>query len=243
MRARSPCTAGQRSELVYNLAVFTGLVQTTGRLAELRSRPSSRILVVEGELDERDVAVGASVAVSGVCLTVLGSDRGRIEFEAAFETLSCTTLGSKRVGDRLNLEPSLRMGDPLGGHLVSGHVDGVGRLRSTTPRGAALELWFDLDAPLRRYVAAKGSVAIDGVSLTVNRVDARGFMVGIIPHTSSVTSIGDLAVGDGANVEVDLLARYVARLLEDRGLVDGSAGSLTVQALVDGGFVRTEDPR
>jgi riboflavin synthase len=225
---------------VYNLAVFTGLVQSTGILVETRPRPDGRVLVIDGQLDPRDLELGASVAVNGVCLTVVAAAGSRFEFEAAFETLRKTTLGDKSVGDRVNLEPSLRMGDALGGHLVSGHVDGLARLRSSEARGDARELWFDVPDTLGKFIAPKGSVALDGVSLTVNEVDDRGFMVGIIPHTLSVTTLGDLAVGAAVNLEVDLLARYVARLLQFgvAGARDSATDSkVTLQTLAEAGYL------
>jgi riboflavin synthase len=199
--------------------VFTGLVQTTGVVRELRPGPESRRIVIEAELAPADRVIGASVCVSGVCLTVTDSSSSWFAADVAFETLAVTTLGDLQVGSRVNLEPSLRLGDSLGGHLVSGHVDGVGQLRSVERRGDAREVWVFTPEPLRRYVAVKGSVAIDGVSLTVNRIDETGFMVGLIPHTLEVTTLGqklEQLVSDGpiaVNLEVDMLARYVERLL------------------------------
>lgn len=213
----------------YTPAVFTGLVQTTGVVRELwpqtgksedhRREGSCRRIVIDAELGEGDRMIGASVCVSGVCLTVVETSPTSFAADVAFETLAVTTLGDLRVGSRVNLEPSLRIGDSLGGHLMSGHVDGVGRLRSVEPRGDAREVWVFTPEPLRRYVAVKGSIAVDGVSLTVNRVDETGFMVGLIPHTLAVTTLGEALerLASGAevpvNLEVDLLARYVERLL------------------------------
>jgi riboflavin synthase len=204
--------------------VFTGLVQTTGVVHELRPGPESRRLVIDvvgPPLAEGDRAIGASVCVSGVCLTVTETGPTRFAADVAFETLAVTTLGALQHGSRVNLEPSLRLGDPLGGHLVSGHVDGVGHLRSVEARGDAREVWVFVPEPLRRYIAGKGSIAIDGVSLTVNRLDETGFMVGLIPHTLEVTTLGaklaELSAGAApvaVNLEVDLLARYVERLLQ-----------------------------
>lgn len=200
--------------------MFTGLVQTTGVVRELRAGPESRRIVIAAELAPDDRAIGASVCVSGVCLTVVEASADFFAADVAFETLAVTTLGELHEGSRVNLEPSLRLGDSLGGHLVSGHVDGVGSLRSVEARGDAREVWIFVPEPLRRYVAVKGSVAVDGVSLTVNRVDETGFMVGLIPHTLEVTTLGEkleLLERSGApvpiNLEVDMLARYVERLL------------------------------
>jgi riboflavin synthase len=174
--------------------------------------------VIDARLAANDRPLGASVAVSGVCLTVTETGDDFIAADAAFETLALTTLGALDVGDRVNLEPALRVGDPLGGHLVSGHVDGIGKLRSVTARGEAREVWFDVPESLRRYIAVKGSITVDGVSLTVNTIDSLGFMVGLIPHTLTQTTLGSLCEqGRGnVNLEVDMLARYVERLLSDR---------------------------
>jgi riboflavin synthase len=167
-----------------------------------------------------------------VCLTVVESSAGRFAVDAAFETLRATTIGSLRVGDPVNLEPALRVGDALGGHFVSGHVDGVAQLRSAAERGGARELWFDLPASLMPLVAPKGSICLEGVSLTVNEVDATGVMLGIIPHTLTATNLGRLRRGDRVNVEVDLLARYVARLV---GVKPGAG--VTWELLAEAGFI------
>lgn len=192
--------------------MFTGLVRAVGRVRSLQEAPQARRVVVEAQLAEGDRILGASVCVSGVCLTVVDSGPDYFAADIGFETLDRSTLGKLQRGDGVNLEPSLRMGDPLGGHLVSGHVDGVGRLRSIEARGDARKLWFWVPEPLRRYIAEKGSICIDGVSLTVNEIDDEGFSVGIIPHTLAETTLGQRKVGDDVNLEVDLLARYVERL-------------------------------
>lgn len=194
--------------------MFTGLVQMIGTVRELTPRSQSKVLTIAASLSERDRVLGASVAISGVCLTVTRADERGFSAEAAFETLAKTTLGALSVGDAVNLEPALRMGDALGGHLVSGHVDGCGAVRSLERRGDAIKIWFNAPAELVPFIASKGSICVDGVSLTVNEVDARGFSVGVIPHTLAVTTLGARAVGDAVNLEVDVLARYVARLLE-----------------------------
>ena len=204
--------------------MFTGLVRSVGTIERVIAGAQQRTFVVAAALGEGDRSLGASVAVSGVCLTVVASDARSFTVEAAFETLAVTSLGGLRVGSRVNLEPALRVGDALGGHLVSGHVDGLARLRSRTARGDALEVWFDAPANLLPYIAPKGSVCLDGVSLTVNAVDARAFMVGLIPHTLAATTLGERAAGDVLNLEVDLLARYVARLLQFGGEAPAAAG-------------------
>ena len=159
-------------------------------------------------------ALGASIACSGCCLTATTLGEAFFTVDVSAESLARTTLGGWGVGTRINLERSLRLGDELGGHLVSGHVDGVGRLVSVTPENGSLRLTFEVPAPLHRYIAEKGSVAIDGVSLTVNATEGQSFGVNIIPHTASHTTLGERRVGDGVNIEIDTLARYVARLRE-----------------------------
>lgn len=203
-----------------------------GRLRERRDTAQLSTFAIDAALSERDRVTGASVAVSGVCLTVTSATDTAFEVELAFETLRRTTLGRTAVGDRLNLEPALRVGDALGGHLVSGHVDGVAHVRSVTPRGEAREVWFDSPGPLLRYIAPKGSVTLDGTSLTVNEVDAKGFCVGLVPHTRSVTTLGALGRGDAINLEVDLLARYVERLLTPAAANDDALR----RTLVDAGY-------
>lgn len=222
--------------------MFTGLVQATGTLVQVADVRDGRRLTLECPLEARDLELGASVAVDGVCLTVVEASAGTASFDAAFETLRATTLGSKEVGATVNLEPALRLGDALGGHLVSGHVDGVGQLRTLELRGDAWEVWFDVPAELHRYIAPKGSVTVQGVSLTVNDVDGRGFMVGIIPHTLSVTTLGGLSVGNPINLEVDVLARYVARLLQCEGEAAEPRSRVTRSLLQQAGFA-TEDER
>jgi riboflavin synthase len=219
--------------------MFTGLVRTIGRVAAVHSRPEARRIAITSDLAASDLVLGASVCCSGACLTVVGSQAGTFEVDVAFESLRRTTIGTWTVGTAINLEPSLRVGDALGGHFVSGHVDGIGRVRSVAERGAAWELWIDLPDELMGFVAPKGSIAFDGTSLTINDVDARGLMVGIVPHTLGVTTIGRLAVGDAVNVEIDLLARYVARQLA--GLAGrGAPAGITWAALRDAGFVDGE---
>ena len=201
--------------------MFTGLVQTTGVVRALREGPQSRAVIIGAPgLLAADREIGASVCVSGVCLTVTEIGDDFFAADVAFETLAVTTLGQLTVDARVNIEPSLRLGDALGGHLVSGHVDGVGRLLRVEARGDARECWFWMPEPLRRYVAVKGSITVDGVRLTVNRVDETGFMVGLIPHTLQVTTLGSLVERveqqPAVNLEVDVLARYVERLLQFR---------------------------
>jgi riboflavin synthase len=198
--------------------MFTGIVIATGHVASIREKGGDLELGIEaGALDLKRVSVGDSVSVSGACLTATRIDGGVFHADVSRETLAKTTLGAFAVGRRVNLEPSLRAGDPLGGHLVSGHVDAVGMLADLVRDARSWRLSFELPQALMRYVAPKGSICIDGVSLTVNEVSGRRFEVNIIPHTHEITTLGELAVGGGANVEIDLVARYLERLVAKSG--------------------------
>jgi len=185
--------------------MFTGLVREVGRVV---SFAGSR-LRVESTLS---ASVGDSVAIDGCCLTVVDGDRSTLAFDAVPETLARTTLGSLEPGSAVNLEPALRAGEALGGHYVQGHVDAVGRVRSVEPEGEGRRAWFDAPEDVLRYCVEKGSVAVDGVSLTVAAVDDGGFAAALVPHTLAVTTLGSLAPGDAVNLEADVLAKYVERL-------------------------------
>jgi riboflavin synthase len=194
--------------------VFTGIVQDMGRIVALEPRAGDvRLRVAVERLPLDAVRSGDSIAVSGVCLTVVEHDAGGFAADVSNETLSLTTLGDLAPGSRVNLEPALRAGDPLGGHLVSGHVDGVGRVVSLAQDARSWRIRFETPPDIARYVARKGSIAIDGVSLTVNEVEGREFGINIIPHTWQVTTIGGYAPGRRVNLEIDPIARYVERLL------------------------------
>lgn len=220
--------------------MFTGLVRGVGRLSERREAEAAQTLVFAAQLPEADRILGASVSVAGVCLTVTASDEASFTADAAFETLERTTLGRLPLGAAVNIEPALRVGDALGGHIVSGHVDGVGRVRSVAQRGGATEVWIDAPADVRPFCAAKGSICIDGTSLTVNAVDATGFSVGLVPHTRAVTTLGELAPGHEVNLEADVIARYVARLLP-AGIAPGAG--LSMSDLAEAGFLAREVDR
>jgi riboflavin synthase len=197
--------------------VFTGLVQGVGRLVARESRGGdARLRIAAGTLPFADAVPGESIAVNGVCLTVAAFDGDGFEADASNETLALTTLGALPVGAVLNLERAMRADDRLGGHLVSGHVDGVGQVLRIEPDARAQRWRFAAPGPLLRYVAQKGSVCVDGVSLTVNAVDDAGFEVALVPHTLAHTAFSRTAVGDAVNLEVDLVARYVERLLTTR---------------------------
>jgi riboflavin synthase len=194
--------------------MFTGIVVATGRVASLAQKGGDLELGIDAAaLDLDRIAAGDSVSVQGACLTVTRKEGACFYADVSRETMARTTLGSLSPGSRVNLEPSLRAGDALGGHLVSGHVDAVGRLRALVQDARSWRLEFELPAALMRFVAPKGSICVNGVSLTVNKVDGRCFDVNIIPHTIKVTTLGDLEIGDDVNIEIDVIARYIDRLL------------------------------
>jgi riboflavin synthase len=194
--------------------MFTGIVQGIGTVAALTPRAGDVELVIDaGGVGLGDVAVGDSIAVSGACLTATRLDGTRFAADVSNETLAKTTLGRLAPGARVNLEKALRAGDALGGHYVTGHVDGLARLVAAHDDGRSLRLTFEVPAALARYVAPKGSVTLAGVSLTVNEVAGARFGVNLIPHTREVTTLGALAAGDAVNFEIDTIARYVERLL------------------------------
>lgn len=194
--------------------MFTGIVHSRGRVLETISIGGDlRLRISSGGMQLNNCATGDSIAVSGVCLTMLQPEGNEFFADVSAETLQLTTLGALRVGDGANLELALTLQDRLGGHLVSGHVDGMGRLINRHEDGRAQRFEFELPLELTRYVAQKGSVTIDGVSLTVNEVQGTRFSVCLIPHTLEVTSLGALQPGQLVNIEVDLVARYLERLL------------------------------
>ena len=192
--------------------MFTGLVEAVGTIERAqRVRQDARLIVHAGRLPVANVRVGDSVCVQGACLTVVAKRGRRLEFDVSRETLDCTT-GLDQAGP-VNLERSLRLGDPLGGHLVTGHVDAIGTVLAFQSAGESKKLRLRVPAKLARYVAPKGSITVDGVSLTVNRAGRTTFEVNLIPHTLNVTTLGRLAQGARVNLEVDLIARYVQRML------------------------------
>ena len=198
--------------------MFTGIVTDLGEVLQLEQKGDLRARIATG-YDTARIDIGASIACEGVCLTViaLGSvPRNWFDVEISAETVSKTNLSGWTVGKRLNLERALKVGDELGGHIVSGHVDGVAEVISATPENASVRWRFRAPDSLARFIAPKGSVALDGVSLTVNEVDGATFGVNIIPHTAAMTGFGTLQPGDRVNIEIDTLARYVARMMEFR---------------------------
>ncbi len=195
--------------------MFTGIVTDLGSLRTVEQRADARF-TFDTAYDTAGIDLGASIACSGACLTVVDKGPGWFAADVSGETLSKTTLGEWRPGMPVNFERSLRMGDELGGHLVSGHVDGVAEVVSSLPEEGSLRLTFEVPADLAKFIAPKGSVALDGVSLTVNEVDGRRFGVNLIPHTAAATTLGGKQAGDRVNLEIDQLARYVHRLLDGR---------------------------
>lgn len=193
--------------------MFTGIVTDLGTVRKIEKRGDTRF-EIDTAYDTAKIDIGASIACSGPCLTVVDKGPGWFAIEASAETMARTTLGGWAVGTRVNLERAMRVGEELGGHIVSGHVDGVARILDTTQEGDSVRFRFDVPDGLKKYVASKGSVALDGVSLTVNEVEGTVFGVNVISHTRQETTFGALGPGDRVNMEIDMLARYVARLVE-----------------------------
>jgi len=212
--------------------MFTGIIQSVGRVRAIEPRGGDvRLFVATGDLDLSDVELGDSIAVSGCCLTVVALQAGEFAADVSNESLSLTTLGKLGNGDSVNLEKALRLADRLGGHLVSGHVDGVGTVVSVRPDGRSQRWTFEVPTGLARYIAHKGSVTIDGTSLTVNEVEGTRFGVNLIPHTVEHTTFAQRRAGDAVNIEVDVVARYVERLLGA-----GEGGGIDADFLKQHGF-------
>lgn len=193
--------------------MFTGIVRELGRVVSIDGGPDGVRLEIEAPQAAASAALGDSIAVSGCCLTVVGGSGGTLAFDAVPETLRRTTLGSLRPGDPVNVEPALRAGDPLGGHVVQGHVDGVGRVQSVEAEGEGLRVFVAAAPEILRYCVEKGSITVDGVSLTVAELSDDAFAVALIPHTLAETTLSDLTPGREVNLEVDALAKYAERLL------------------------------
>ena len=193
--------------------MFTGIITDQGTVREINGQ-GDVLFKIGTAYDTATIEIGASIAHNGICLTVIETGPDWYAIQASAETLDLTTMGEWRAGRRINLERALKVGDELGGHIVSGHVDGVAKIVEIRPENDSVRMVFEVPAALAKFVAAKGSVALDGVSLTVNEVKGAQFGVNIIPHTQSVTSFGAYKPGDRVNMEIDMLARYVARLIE-----------------------------
>ncbi len=214
--------------------MFTGIVATVGRIEKLqRVGDAMRLRIHAGDLDLTDVALGDSIAVSGPCLTVVALEPGRFEVDVSSETLARTTLGQRGSGDSVNLEKALRLDERLGGHLVSGHVDGIGRVLLRDTLDDYVRFSIGVPAALARYLAFKGSVCVDGVSLTVNAAHQDSFEILTIPHTLERTTLNALGAGAEVNIEVDLIARYIERLLTSGGR---EGAGISLSSLVAAGF-------
>ena len=206
--------------------MFTGIIIATGSVESILEKGGDLELGIDAaRLDTGRIGIGDSISVQGACLTVTRKDGPRFYADVSRETMAKTTLGTLRPGSRVNLEPSLRAGDALGGHLVSGHVDGVGKLTAAQEDARSWRLEFEPPAELTRFIAPKGSICINGVSLTVNGAAGVRFDVNIIPHTWQETTLGDLQVGDSVNIEIDVIARYIDRLLSTHNQVQGNASA------------------
>jgi len=193
--------------------MFTGIITDLGKVRSITKTGDTRF-EFETSYDTSTIEIGASIACNGACMTVIETGPNWFAISASGESLSKTTMGSWKEGSAINFERAMKVGDELGGHIVSGHVDGVAKIVSITPEGDSHRLVFEAPAELKNFIAPKGSVALDGISLTVNEVEGARFGINIIPHTMQVTTLGHLKVGDPVNLEIDMLARYVARLLE-----------------------------
>lgn len=220
--------------------MFTGIIEAVGRIAALEPRQGDiRLYVRSGKLDLSDVQLGDSIATNGVCLTVVALPGDGYWADVSSETLACSTLGDLRTGMPVNLEKALTPTTRLGGHLVSGHVDGIGRVVSRHEDARSIRLQIEAPADLARYIAAKGSICVDGISLTVNQVDGARFGLNIVPHTAQETTIADWAVGSEVNLEVDLLARYLERLLLGSQASAPPEQRITQAFLAEHGFLKS----
>lgn len=225
--------------------MFTGISAALGSVWRLTRRGQDALLEIETSLDMDDVRIGDSIAVSGACLTVTALTGRGFTADVSAETLSRTTLGTLAAGDKVNLEMALAVGDRLGGHIVLGHVDGLGRVVEKTPRSGSIVYGFEIDGAEARYIVAKGSITVDGISLTVNRCEKNRFYVNIIPHTASATTLGLKKVADVVNIETDILARYMEKLISpdreaDRttGPTGGSDRGVDLEMLARHGFLK-----
>ncbi len=194
--------------------MFTGIVEDVGTVKRLKPQKEEVILTIHpGNIDVKEIRLGESISVNGVCLTVTSIGNNTFTVEASHETLKRTNLSRLGAGSKVNLERSLKLGDRLGGHIVNGHVDGLGKVESTQNRGKSVEVWFSLPIELSRYVVEKGSVAVNGVSLTVNEVKGNMFSVNIIPYTQEATIFAELRSGDYVNIECDIVGKYVEKFV------------------------------
>lgn len=218
--------------------MFTGLIETTGTLRRAVPKgPGSTLTIAAPAAMVAELTTGESVAVDGACLTVTTHGGDAFDVDASAETLACTTLGDRRPGDNLHLERAMKLGDRLGGHIVAGHVDATGTIRSVEPLGSALRMVIAAPEAVMRYLVVKGSIAVDGISLTVNEVLADAFSLVLIPHTQSIVHLHKKRAGARVNLEADLLGKYVERLLQPRTESQGQPGGIDLALLARHGFV------
>ncbi len=220
--------------------MFTGIIEAVGTIVAMESKGSDvSVRVRSGKLDLRDVKLGDSIATNGVCLTVVQLPGDGYIADVSGETIARTGFADYQAGQRVNLEKALMPTSRLGGHLVSGHVDGVGKIVAVKPQGRAMEYWVEAPRELARYIAEKGSITVDGISLTVNSVEGARFRLTIVPHTSGETTVGEWKVGSRVNLEVDVIARYLERLvLGDKAADMAPASGVTMAMLAENGFMR-----
>jgi riboflavin synthase len=213
MSTASASTVGCRPDLPRGLTMFTGIIEGLGTIERIRSSGTGRRISLAADFVLEGTQIGDSIAVDGACLTAVMVAGGRFDVDVSPETLGTTTLGKGVIGRRVNIERALRVSDRLDGHLVTGHIDGTGTLTQKKTAGNAILLTFAVEGPLQRYMVKKGSVAVDGISLTINRCEGGSFEVSIIPHTAKVTTLGLRYPGDRVNIETDIIGKYVERLL------------------------------
>ena len=220
--------------------MFTGIIEAVGTIFSMQSKGQDISLRIQsGKLDLADVKLGDSIATNGVCLTVVALPGDGYVADLSVETLKRSSFADARVGQKVNLEKALMPTSRLGGHLVSGHVDGVGSVVAITPQGRAVDYWIEAPAELARYIAEKGSITVDGISLTVNGVDGARFRLTIVPHTTQETTIAQWSVGTRVNLEVDVIARYLERLiLGDKAASPQKSSGVTMAMLAENGFLR-----
>jgi len=216
--------------------MFTGIIEATGKVQSIQvTAQGARLTIDSGKLDLSDVNLGDSIATNGVCLTVIDFQQSSFSADVSNETLARTVLGNYHQGQAVNLEKAMLPTTRFGGHMVSGHVDAITRVASINNNGNSVDYWFELPSDIARFVAEKGSITIDGISLTVNALVNEQFRLTIVPHTIAETAIGDYRVGSWVNVEVDLVARYLERLLSSTS----SSGGVTEQLLMNTGFIKS----
>ena len=222
--------------------MFTGIIEGLGTVRSIGMAGGGKRLTIESDVALTETAIGDSIAVNGACLTVVTISNRRFAADVSPETLSKTTLGQVKMGERVNLERALKLGARLDGHLVSGHIDGLGTIADTSVDSNAIRITIDVSADLARYMIQKGSVAVDGVSLTINRCDTQSFEVSIIPHTAKLTTVGLKHKGDRVNIETDMIAKYVERFVAPASQSPGAAepsskGDIDMKLLAKTGFI------